>query len=111
MKPDTKQSQARDEAGYQIRAAEKHKGRNPPFCLHLIGLHTKAVRNAFAEKSIVYMVADWTLYDEHITALLGDYQRNGIPLYLLYMPGEPRARVLPQILTENSILKVLDTVD
>lgn len=76
-----------------------------------VALHTKAVRTVFAEKNIAYMVADWTLYDEHITALLGEYQRNGIPLYLLYIPGEPRARILPQILTENSILKALEAVN
>ena len=75
-----------------------------------IALHTDAVRAAFKEKNITYMVADWTLYDERITALLADYQRNGIPLYLLYLPGEPRARILPQILTEKSILAALEAV-
>ncbi len=70
-------------------------------------LHTDAVSRAFKEKGVTYMVADWTLYDEAITSLLADYERNGIPLYLLYLPGEARARILPQILTENTLLKAL----
>ena len=57
-----------------------------------------------------YVVADWTRYDATITALLEDYQRNGIPLYLLYIPGEDRARILPQILTESLVLDALNVL-
>ncbi len=76
-----------------------------------VALHTSAVEAAFAEKNVAYMVADWTLYDENITSLLSEYQRNGIPLYLLYLPGEAKARVLPQILTENGILQTLKLIN
>ncbi|MFT5034020.1 MAG: thiol:disulfide interchange protein [Bacteroidia bacterium] len=75
-----------------------------------VALHTDAVRAAFADKNIAYLVADWTLYDENITALLSEYRRNGIPLYLLYLPGERKARVLPQILSENGILQTLELI-
>lgn len=75
-----------------------------------VALHTDAVRSAFAEKNVAYVIADWTRYDAHITALLDDYQRNGIPLYLLYVPGEERARILPQILTESLVLRAIETL-
>lgn len=75
-----------------------------------VALHTDAVRAAFERHNVAYVVADWTRYDAPITALLEEYQRNGIPLYLLYIPGEERARVLPQILTESLILQALDTL-
>ena len=73
-----------------------------------VALHTPAVEQAFERYDVAYMVADWTRYDERITALLADYGRNGIPLYLLYLPGEERARILPQILTESLILRALE---
>ncbi|MBB3048156.1 thiol:disulfide interchange protein DsbD [Litorivivens lipolytica] len=75
-----------------------------------VALHTPAVEAAFERHNLAYVVADWTRYDEHITALLSEYQRNGIPLYLLYVPGEDRARILPQILTEGLILDALETL-
>ena len=73
-----------------------------------VALHTPAVEQAFERYDVASMVADWTRYDERITALLADYGRNGIPLYLLYLPGEERARILPQILTESLILRALE---
>ncbi len=73
-----------------------------------VALHTPAVEQAFERYNVAYMVADWTRYDERITALLAEYERNGIPLYLLYIPGEERARILPQILTESIILRALE---
>lgn len=76
-----------------------------------IALNTDRVQAAFAEREVVYMVADWTLYDARITALLEAYQRNGIPLYLMFVPGEERARVLPQILTENGVLRALEAIE
>lgn len=73
-----------------------------------VALHTDTVRQAFADKNVVYMVADWTRYDESITRLLEDYQRNGIPLYLLYRPGQERAEILPQFLSESLVLRALE---
>ncbi len=75
-----------------------------------VALHTDTVRAAFERHNVAYVVADWTRYDAPITALLEEYQRNGIPLYLLYIPGEERARILPQILTESLVLEALQTL-
>lgn len=75
-----------------------------------VALHTDTVRAAFERHNVAYVVADWTRYDAPITALLEEYQRNGIPLYLLYIPGEERARILPQILTESLVLEALSTL-
>ena len=40
-----------------------------------------------------------------ITAALQEYGRTGVPLYLLYAKGAPRATVLPQILTPGIVLE------
>lgn len=51
---------------------------------------------------------DWTNEDENITKVLTQYQRSGVPLYLVY-PADPSkpAEVLPQILTQNLAIEAL----
>jgi thiol:disulfide interchange protein DsbD len=68
-----------------------------------------AVRAAFASKHIAYLVADWTRRDPAITALLSEHGRSGVPLYLYYAPGARDAKVLPQILTESTVLAALES--
>jgi thiol:disulfide interchange protein len=65
------------------------------------------VRAAFSGGDVVYLVADWTRRDATIAQALSDYNRVGVPLYLVYKPGEPKAKVLPQILTSGIILNAL----
>ena len=57
----------------------------------------------------VYLVADWTRRDDAITAELRRHGRSGVPLYLLYTPGSPDPRILPQLLTEGVIVDALKT--
>jgi len=65
------------------------------------------VRDAFAAKHIAYLVADWTNRNPEITALLDAHGRSGVPLYLYFAPGVPGAKVLPQVLTEDTVLGAL----
>jgi thiol:disulfide interchange protein DsbD len=79
----------------------------------LINEHTalagQAVRRAFAERGIVALKGDWTRQDPEITAFLQKFGRSGVPLYLLYdKAGTPT--VLPQILTEGSVLAALGKI-
>ncbi|MCJ2084947.1 thioredoxin family protein [Methylobacterium sp. E-005] len=72
-------------------------------------LSTKAVRAAMAERGITYLKGDWTNQNPEITRLLEKHGRSGVPLYLLYTgTGEPQ--VLPQILTEGTVLQALASV-
>ncbi len=66
------------------------------------------VRQAFADKHVAYLVADWTRRDPAITALLSVHGRSGVPLYLYYAPGASTPAVLPQILTEGEVLAALE---
>ncbi len=63
-----------------------------------VALNVDATRTLFAENDIVYLKGDWTRQDPAITEYLAQYGRNGVPLYVLYVPGEA-PKVLPQILT------------
>ncbi|MCJ2094810.1 thioredoxin family protein [Methylobacterium sp. J-072] len=72
-------------------------------------LSTKAVRTAMADRGVTYLMGDWTNQNPEITRLLETHGRSGVPLYLLYTgTGEPQ--VLPQILTEGTVLSALEMV-
>ena len=72
-------------------------------------LFTDAMTAAFAERGVVYMVADWTQYDPVIGTFVNSHGRSGIPLYVMYPPkGDPF--ILPQLLTPGIVLGALDRV-
>jgi thiol:disulfide interchange protein DsbD len=72
-------------------------------------LSRQSVRQAFASRNIAYLVADWTNRNPDITALLKENGRSGVPLYLYYAPGALRPVVMPQILTESSVLAAVNS--
>lgn len=72
-----------------------------------VAIDTDAVRQAFAQHNVAYMKGDWTRQDPRITDFLRENGRDGVPLYVYYPPsGQPQ--VLPQILTENTVLGELN---
>jgi thiol:disulfide interchange protein len=71
-----------------------------------VALDSEAVRKAFARGHVAYLKGDWTRQDATITEFLRKNGRDGVPLYVFYPPkGQPV--VLPQILTENTVLAEL----
>jgi thiol:disulfide interchange protein/DsbC/DsbD-like thiol-disulfide interchange protein len=73
-----------------------------------VGVFTsKEVRAAFSEGSSVYLVADWTSRDDTIAKALARYNRIGVPLYLVYRPGQSEPLILPQILTIGGLLDAI----
>jgi len=67
--------------------------------------------DTFAEtlqvNNIAYLKGDWTNRDSEITALLNEYGRSGVPLYLYFSVSSASAQVLPQLLTEGIVQKAL----
>jgi thiol:disulfide interchange protein DsbD len=74
-----------------------------------VALNTDKVVSRFASEGIVRMKADWTNRDERITQALAQFGRNGVPLYVLY-DAQGKPTVLPEILTEGTVLAALDKV-
>jgi thiol:disulfide interchange protein len=68
-----------------------------------IALMTPEVRQAFAERNVAWLVADWTDGDPAITHVLSHYGRPGVPLYLVYAAGGS-PQVLPQLLTPGIVV-------
>lgn len=71
-----------------------------------LALSSQRFRDLLAQRGIHYLKGDWTRYDPEITALLRAHGRSGVPLYLFFSPGEP-TQILPQLLTEGSVLHAL----
>jgi thiol:disulfide interchange protein/DsbC/DsbD-like thiol-disulfide interchange protein len=76
-----------------------------------VALETDPVRQAFAKKNVALFRADWTHADPAISAVLMQYHRDGVPLYLLYSPKAKDApQVLPEVLTPGLVLQAIDGV-
>ena len=73
-----------------------------------VALSPAAVRDAFAAHGVAYLKGDWTRGDPEITAYLRDHDRDGVPLYVFYPPGDGAPTVLPQILTQGEVLDQLN---
>ena len=70
-------------------------------------LTAPGVKRAMEQANAVYLVGDWTRRDDAITAELQRHGRSGVPLYLLYRPGQAEPEVLPQLLTEGVVIEAL----
>jgi thiol:disulfide interchange protein DsbD len=75
-----------------------------------VALSDGSVDAAFRQADITYLKGDWTSQDERITALLTQFGRSGVPLYVFYPPGaDARPVVLPQLLTPGIVLDAIGT--
>ncbi len=72
-----------------------------------VALSAPQVRAAFAAADVTVLRADWTRKDPAVTALLRAHGRDGVPLYVVYPAHGGAARVLPQILTETTVLQAI----
>lgn len=61
---------------------------------------------AIQSQNVQYMIGDWTNKNDQILKYLNQYQRSGVPLYVLYS-GNKNTRVLPQILTTQSVVEAI----
>ncbi|MGD0105874.1 MAG: protein-disulfide reductase DsbD domain-containing protein [Rhodopila sp.] len=74
-----------------------------------VAIGTEQVRKAFAAGDVTYLKGDWTRQDPAITAFLRQNGREGVPLYVYFPGGGGQPEVLPQILTEGEVLRLLQT--
>lgn len=73
-----------------------------------IVFHSDRVLQAFAQKNVATLRADWTNSDPQITAELAKFQRSAIPFNLIYKPGSGRPVELPTLLTPELVLREID---
>lgn len=71
-------------------------------------LDTDAMADILKREDITYLKGDWTNQDPQISALLQQFGRSGVPLYVFYPKGrDAKAIVLPQLLTIGTMKKNL----
>jgi thiol:disulfide interchange protein DsbD len=76
-----------------------------------VALGTDEVKQAFADRKVALFRADWTHSDPRISETLEKFNRDGVPLYLLYSPKAPDApQVLPEVLTPGIVLEALGRI-
>jgi len=74
-------------------------------------LFTEEMTAEFQTSGVIYMVANWTDYDEDIGEFVRSHRRNGIPLYVMYpATGKGDPFILPQLLTTAMMREALDRV-
>lgn len=66
----------------------------------------------FKEKGVVAFKADWTNYDETITAGLAQYGKNSVPfnIFLYRENGQETQKALPEILTPAIVSEALKSI-
>lgn len=73
---------------------------------HIV-LSAPSVEQAFKDKGVVKMKADWTKRDPIVTEALRQYGRNSIPLYVLYTSNHKEPQILPQVLTPDIVIQAV----
>lgn len=71
-----------------------------------VAFSSSSVKQALQQENVHYMVGDWTNKNAEILAYLTQYERAGVPLYVVYA-GTQSKQVLPQILTPNTLIDAI----
>ncbi|QDQ42742.1 thiol:disulfide interchange protein DsbD [Methylacidiphilum kamchatkense Kam1] len=76
-----------------------------------IALQNPAVKKKFEEVGVVKMEADWTNRDPKITQALESLGRSGVPTYVFYGVDSSSPILLPEVITPNMLLDVLNKIE
>jgi thiol:disulfide interchange protein len=69
--------------------------------------HSGEVQKRLERGDIALMKADWTSYDPTITKALAQYDRSGVPFYLMFGATQ-KPVIATEILTPQALLKAID---
>jgi thiol:disulfide interchange protein DsbD len=68
------------------------------------------VMEAFEQRGVTLMRADWTRRDAEITRALESHGRSGVPTYVLYAGKDAKPKILPEVLSETIVLNALEEI-
>lgn len=72
-------------------------------------LDRKTVQSALQQKNVVPMRADVTRPDADVMLYLKQHNRYGIPFNAVFGPGAPEGILLPELLSDEDVIKALNT--
>jgi len=73
-----------------------------------VALSGAKVAEAFKASNAVYLKADWTNRDPAIAKALAQFDRVGVPLYVVYPKNGGAPVILPQLLTEGLVIEAIE---
>lgn len=73
-----------------------------------VALSGPKVAEAFKAQNAVLLKADWTNRDPVIAQTLAEFNRVGVPLYLVYPKNGGAPDILPQLLTEGMVIEAIE---
>jgi thiol:disulfide interchange protein/DsbC/DsbD-like thiol-disulfide interchange protein len=74
-------------------------------------LRTDDIMQAFRDKGVTLLVADWTDENEMIAAELAKFGRQSVPVYALYNGVEAEPYLLPELLTKKIVTDALNKLN
>ncbi|HMP89842.1 MAG TPA: protein-disulfide reductase DsbD family protein [Kiritimatiellia bacterium] len=75
-------------------------------------LRTSEIMQAFRDRGVTLLYADWTDENEVIAAELASHGRQSVPLYVLYPANSTESpQILPELLTRRIVLDALNTLN
>ena len=72
--------------------------------------NNKILNQEIKKGNIKFVQADWTLPDQKILDFLGENGRYGIPFNVVYGPKKINGIVLPEVISVQSLLRVIEKV-
>ena len=73
-----------------------------------VALSGSKVAETFKAQNAVYLKADWTNRDPLIAQALAEFNRVGVPLYVVYPKNGGPPVILPQLLTEGLVIEAIE---
>jgi len=70
-------------------------------------LNTSDIRKAFTDRDVLMLKGDYTKHNTTIHEWLKRYQKAGVPLYLLFVPGQEKPIIFPEMITKGMVLEML----
>ena len=70
-------------------------------------LETRNTRKAFTDHNVTLLIADWTRKNPEITEFLHSFGYNGVPLNVFYPAGGGDPVILPQLLSEETVINTI----
>ena len=70
-------------------------------------IRDREIQELMQDRGVVHIKGDLTAYDETLTRWLADFGRAGVPLYVLYRPGE-EPHMFPELITVENLRTELE---
>lgn len=88
---------------------------NADWCLtcrynNIMVFDNPSVKQKIQNRDVVMLNLDWTISNKETVAFMKKFGRSGVPFYALFSPLVPDGMVLPEILSEQKLNRLIDNM-